>query len=483
MKLETTTKPVASVKADAIIVFVCKKYLKHDWVAHKKALEVLGFKGKSEQTAFIPGDNVLYVGVEEAGDPATLRDAAAAAVRSLQKTTCKSAVVGHYGKKKEDGLMAAMAEGFLLGAYGFDKYKSEKEPSALAKILFSTESCYGEKASSTDLKRELETAAVIAAGVNLTRDIVNTMPDEATPDYLAAQAQIIAKENGLECSVYDETYLKEQGMNAFLMVNRASVHPPRLIHLAYKPKKAKARVVLVGKGLTYDSGGLSLKPSDYMVTMKADKSGASAVLGIMSAVAKLGLEVEVHGVCGATENMIGGDAYKPDDILTAKNGKTIEVRNTDAEGRLVLADCLCWAQDELKPDYIADMATLTGACVVALGEYTTGVMGHNDKLKSSLVKAAEEGGELAAPLPFNKHLKKLIKSEIADVSNIGSSRYGGAITAALFLSEFIQEKYRDKWVHLDIAGPAYVEKSWGCNPHGASGAGVRMILKWLANLK
>jgi leucyl aminopeptidase len=219
-----------------------------------------------------------------------------------------------------------------------------------------------------------------------------------------------------------------------------------------------------------------------MVTMKADKSGASAVLGIIQAVAALGMDIEVHAVAGAAENMIGGNAYKPDDILTSKSGKTIEVRNTDAEGRLVLADCLTFVQQEIKPDYIIDMATLTGACVVAVGEYTTGVMGFNDALKESMLEAAKKGGELAAPLQFNKYLKKLLKSEIADISNISSSRYGGAITAALFLSEFIEEAYRDKWLHLDIAGPAYVEKAWGCNPHGASGAGVRMVVEWLKAL-
>jgi leucyl aminopeptidase len=238
----------------------------------------------------------------------------------------------------------------------------------------------------------------------------------------------------------------------------------------------------VGKGLTYDSGGLSLKPSDYMVTMKSDKSGACAVLGILKAVSELGLPIEVHGIIGATENMIGGNAYKPDDILKAKNGTTIEVRNTDAEGRLVLADCLCYAQEKIAPDYLLDYATLTGACVVALGEYTTGVMGHDRALKHSFSKAAANAGELTATLPFNRYLKKLLKSEVADICNISASRYGGAITAALFLDRFIEEPYKERWLHLDIAGPAYVEKAWGYNPAGASGAGVRMSVKWFEQL-
>ena len=227
-------------------------------------------------------------------------------------------------------------------------------------------------------------------------------------------------------------------MGAILAVGRASRHKSKLIHLSYKPEgEIKKKIVLVGKGLTYDSGGLSLKPSDFMVTMKSDKSGGSAVLGIIDAIAKLKLPFEVHAIVGAVENMIGGDAFKPDDILTAKNGKTIEVRNTDAEGRLVLADCLCYAQDEIDEiDYIMDFATLTGACVVGLGEYTAGVMGFNKNTIEKAIKVGERRGEHFAYLPFNKYLPKLLKSNVADICNIASRRYGGALTAGLFLSEF-----------------------------------------------
>jgi leucyl aminopeptidase len=268
-------------------------------------------------------------------------------------------------------------------------------------------------------------------------------------------------------------------METLLAVARASRHRPRVIHLSHKPKNPKAVITLVGKGLTYDSGGLSLKPSDFMVTMKADKSGGSAVLGIMKAVSELNLDVEVHGFVGAVENMIGGDAYKPDDVLRAKNGKTIEVRNTDAEGRLVLADVLSYAQQEVKADYLFDFATLTGACVVGVGHYTSGIMGNANEPKEMVLKAAEASGELATKLDFNRYLKKTLKSDIADICNISNTRYGGAITAGQFLSEFIDEEHKDKWAHIDIAGPAFVEHIWGENPHGASGAGVRMMVKLL----
>jgi len=309
------------------------------------------------------------------------------------------------------------------------------------------------------------------------------MPDEIYPEVMAEYARLIAREYGYECNIYDDKYLKEHGYEAFYSVAKASIHKPRLIHLAYKPENPQKRVVLVGKGLTYDSGGLSLKPSDFMVTMKSDKSGASAVLGIMKALKELNINIEVHGIIGAAENMIGSNAYKPDDILIAKNGKSIEVRNTDAEGRLVLADCLCYAQENIENiDYIFDFATLTGACVVALGEYTSGVMGYNDKLKELVVKMGQKVAELYAPLPFNRYLPKLLKSSVADICNISSSRYGGAITAGLFLSEFIEDKNRDKWVHIDIAGPAFVEKDWGYNPHGASGVAVGMMIRLLLEL-
>jgi len=334
------------------------------------------------------------------------------------------------------------------------------------------------------INKKIERTIIKANAVNITRDLVNRVPNDITPDKLAKVAKHISDVNSsLECKIYDEKYLEENKMGAFLAVSRASINKPRLIHLNNKPKKSKLKVAIIGKGLTYDSGGLSLKPSDFMVTMKSDKSGACAVAGIMSAIGKLDLDIEVHGIMGACENMIGGDAYKSDDVLIAKNGTSIEVRNTDAEGRLVLADSLCYAQDNIKDlDYIIDIATLTGASVVAVGQYTTSIMGYNEKLKDSFMKAGEKSGELTTKLHFNRYLEKTISSEMADVCNISNTRYGGAITAGLFLSKFIKKENIKKWVHLDIAGPAYVEKEWGYNPFGGSGASVRMIIDWLVKL-
>jgi leucyl aminopeptidase len=324
------------------------------------------------------------------------------------------------------------------------------------------------------IQKEFEETKSICEIVNKTRDLVNTPPDDIYPEILANYAKKMAKKNNIECKILNENDLHQENMNALLAVSRASRHKPKVVHLTYKPKNPKKRIVLIGKGLTYDSGGLSLKPSDFMVTMKADKSGACSVIGIIEAAAKLQLPYKIDAVVGLVENMIGGDAYKPDDILKAKNGKTIEVRNTDAEGRLVLADCLCYAQEKIKNiDYIFDFATLTGACVVGVGHYTTGIMGNNDMLKYKAVEKFLNSGELATSLPFNKFLRKKLDSKIADICNIASTRYGGALTAGLFLNEFINDEYKDKWLHFDIAGPAYVEEEWGVNPYGASGAGVR----------
>jgi len=386
--------------------------------------------------------------------------------------------LGLYGGNDEQGNFKAVVEGFTLSAYSFDKYKTKKDKLSMNRVILASEDYDNKKVNIDELRGVIDDVKIIAEAINLTRDIVNEIPDKINPVTLAKQAKEIAKENNLKVKVYGEEYLKKESMGAFLAVSKASPFPPQLIHLEYKAEKPRVKIALVGKGLTYDSGGLSLKPSDAMVTMKSDKSGASAILGIMQAASKLNLPVEIHGIIGATENMVGQHAYKPDDILIAKNKKSIEVKNTDAEGRLVLADCLIYAQ-ELKPNYIIDLATLTGACMVALGEYTIGVMGHKKDLVDKIIDAGERSGELAAYLPFNRYLQKLIKSEVADIRNTSTSKYGGAITAGLFLSEFINKKYKDKWLHLDIAGPSYVEKHWGYNPFGASGSGVRIILEWL----
>jgi leucyl aminopeptidase len=469
MKINLVEKSLENVNADIEIVFINDIEKAED----KKLLETLEFKAKDESCVLLPELQKIYVGFEEKNYDC-LAIASATAIKKIQSTKFKSAKI-NLCETLEDNLKA-IVEGALLGEYKFTNYKSDSKKKKLdLSIMVSNKN--------NKLEKVLEEAKIISKAVNKTRDMVNTTPADFYPEVMANTAKKLAKDAGINFEVHGEKYLDKNGMNAMNSVGRASIHESKLIHLSYKPKEPKAKIVLVGKGLTYDSGGLSLKPSDFMVTMKSDKSGGCAVLSTLWAIAKLELPFEVHGIVGAVENMIGGDAYKPDDVLKAKNGKTIEVRNTDAEGRLVLADCLCYAQDEIKDiDYIFDYATLTGACVVGVGEYTTGIMGNNEILKRNAVLSALKSGELATTLDFNRYLKKTLKSEIADMSNIASTRYGGAITAGMFLDNFIYDENKEKWIHFDIAGPAFVEKSWGYNPHGASGAGVRMTIKFLQDL-
>ena len=455
------------INSDIEIVIVKNKLIKSD----QEILELLKFDGSDETSVLLQSQKKIYVGCDDS-KPDNIAIASSIAIRELNSTNFKSATITVDTNLKE------VLEGLILGNYTFETYKStaKKQNDKIINILVPT--------LDKDTTNIFQDTVDICESVNMTRDFVNTSPEDFYPKIMAKEAEKIAQEHNLECKILSDKYFQENNMGAILAVGRASRHKSKLIHLSYKPKgEIKKKIVLVGKGLTYDSGGLSLKPSDFMVTMKSDKSGGSAVLGIIDAIAKLKLPFEVHAIVGAVENMIGGDAFKPDDILTAKNGKTIEVRNTDAEGRLVLADCLCYAQDEIDEiDYIMDFATLTGASVVGVGQYTTSIMGNNNELNWKVCQSALNSGELATSLPFNKHLRKTIKSKIADICNIASTRYGGAITAGMFLDEFIKDENKNKWVHCDIAGPAYVEEQWGYNPYGASGAGVRMTIEFLKSL-
>ncbi len=439
----------------------------------KNSLENLEFKAKDESVALLVESRKLYSAFEDFSYD-SLAIAISNAVKRFKSTKFKRAIL--ILDESLEANFKALVEGLILGSYSFNLYKSEKD-------RHKQEFAFIVEKKTKALDAILKESSIIANAVNCARDMVNTAPQDFTPKTFVKEAQNIAKEFGLECDIFGEKELEKQKMMSMHSVGRASIHESQLIHLKYKPKKAKTKIVLVGKGLTYDSGGLSLKPADFMITMKADKSGGVAVLNTIKTIAALELPIEVHAIIGAVENMVGGNAYKPDDILRAKNGKTIEVRNTDAEGRLVLADCLCYAQDEIKNiDYIFDFATLTGACVVGLGEYTTGVMGNSESLKQKALEACENSGEYATKLDFNRYLKKCIKSEIADVCNISNTRYGGAITAGMFLDNFIYSENKDKWIHFDIAGPAFVEKAWGYNPYGASGTGVRFAVEFVKNL-
>jgi len=470
MNIELLNKSNSDLKTDITLVFLTPTQLKKN--SKKTILKKAGFEATQDSLCFLHDKEMLMCGVAS-NNADDIRSATCVAIKALNKTKYKSVKL----LIDDKSLIFAFVEGFVLGGYTYDNYKSKKSKTALQQVSF----IYLNDDYKLAIKN-FSDAIIVADATCFTRDIVNTIPEDLNPPSFAKLAKKLAKDNSLMCEILGEKELKKEKCNAILAVGRASRHDSQLIHLTYKPKNPKKIISLIGKGLTYDSGGLSLKPGASMVTMKMDKAGACAVLGIIKAVSELKLDIEVHAFVGAVENMIGGNAYKPDDVLVSRSGKTIEVRNTDAEGRLVLADVLDFAQDKVNANYMFDFATLTGACMVALGQYTTGVMGHSTRLKHSISKASSNAGELTASLPFNKHLNKQIKSEIADICNMSNKPYGGAITAGLFLDAFIKKQNKQKWLHFDIAGSAYTESPWDVNVYGGTGAGVRFMSEFLKTL-
>ena len=364
-----------------------------------------------------------------------------------------------------------MGEAGGLCGYVFDTYKTkgkDYEPFSLTEIY-------------SDVYDDDVSAGLKFADAQIfSREIANEPGCSVCPETMAVKAREVAEKYGLECEVWDEKRLSAEKMGAILAVGSGSKNPPRLIHLTYKPKvTASKKVAIVGKGITFDSGGLNIKPDNFMLTMKGDKTGACNVLGIMKGVAELGLGVEVHGFMSCAENMPSGSSYRPDDIITARNGKTIEINNTDAEGRLVLADALCVAS-EVKPDVIIDMATLTGACVVALGKSRAGLFVNDDELSGKILDSSSRTGEPFWRMPLeDDDIAESMKSPFADLVNSGN-RYGGAIYAALFLKEFVSDGIA--WAHMDIAGVDFRDKEYGIYPKGATAFGVRTCLDYLMRL-
>jgi leucyl aminopeptidase len=321
----------------------------------------------------------------------------------------------------------------------------------------------------------LEQTKYIADAMNFTRDLANEPAAYATPSKLADIAQSI---EGVETRVFEKEQIKQMGMGAFYAVARGSEEPPKFIHMKYTSPTPLKKIAIIGKGLCFDSGGLDLKPASSMLTMRDDMSGAACVLGIMKVLNKFKPDIEVHGIIAACENMPGCDAYKPGDILTAKNGKTIEVDNTDAEGRLTLADALCYAC-ELGVDEVIDIATLTGACMVALGSIASGVMGNDEDMIRKVIDTAKESGEKYWELPMFEEYMNGLKSDIADMKNIGG-RNAGSATAACFLNRFVEKN--TKWAHIDIAGMDLTDGSKAMYPKGASGFGVLLLNKFMEKI-
>jgi len=430
-----------------------------------------GFEGKVGEACAVPADDGSTVVALGMGSPDevtvdTFRRAGAAFAKAAWNDTRAAVAVLDAAGDLDRGVAAqALAEGAALAAYRFTKYKNKAKPSKLESLVI-----VGRGAK---VQTGADRGARIAAAVSLARDLVNEPAGAMTPSRLAEVATEIAESEGLAVTVLDEVAIANEGLGGLQGVAQGSDQPPRLIELVYDPPGARSTIALVGKGITFDSGGLSLKTADGMETMKTDMSGAAAVLATMSVLPTLAPKVKVIGILPTTENMPSGTAIKPGDVLKIRNGKTVEVLNTDAEGRLVLADGLSLAV-EAGVDAIVDLATLTGACMVALGHKIAGLMGNNDGWLEQVGDAAERAGEMVWPLPLPDAYRKKIDSEVADIKNTGGDRYGGALTAGLFLKEFVGDV---PWVHLDIAGPARSEEDDAYTPKGASGFGVRTLVE------
>ena len=377
--------------------------------------------------------------------------------------------------KDPESAAGAIVEGALLASYQFSKYRSNAKAAAEPRSLTIFRS--GLKISAA-IRKSVAFSQALVPGVFLARDLVNEPPSVATARFLGARAREHCRGRGLSVEVWNKKRIEAMKLAGLLAVNRGSLEEPRFIKIHYRPAgKPKKRVALIGKGITFDSGGLSLKPSKSMETMKLDMAGGAAVIATMTCLPKLGLDVEVTGYVPTTDNLPGHNAQKPGDVIRYLNGKTIEVLNTDAEGRLILADALALAASE-KPDYMINLATLTGACMTALGTQVAGIFSNHQALADDLLRCSQAAGEKLWQLPLVKEYKELIRSSVADMKNIGGA-HGGAITAALILQEFVGAT---PWAHLDIAGPAFAESDNALCPKGGTGFGVRTLLKFLSTL-
>ncbi|MFF8712281.1 leucyl aminopeptidase [Streptomyces sp. NPDC015184] len=499
--LTLSTAGAATLRADALVVGVAKgskgPVLAPGAEAVDKAfdgklatvLEALGATGAEGEVTKLPAPDGLKVPVviavglgsatekDGAYDAEALRRAAGSAARVL--AGAKKA--GFALPLASAGDAGAVAEGALLGAYAFTAYQGGEDKLAPKgkkngngpKLPLAEVALLGGKPRDKAFKAAVERATAVTEEINRARDLINTPPNDLYPESFAAVATAAGKEHGIKVQVLDEKALVKGGYGGLLGVGQGSSHGPRLVKLAYTHPKAEKTLALVGKGITYDSGGISLKPAGHNETMKCDMSGAAAVFAAVVAAARLGLQVNVTGWLALAENMPSGNATRPGDVLRMYSGKTVEVLNTDAEGRLVLADALTRASEE-KPDAIVDVATLTGAMVLALGNRTFGIMANDDAFRTSIHEIADEVGEASWPMPLPADLRKGMDSPTADIANMGE-RMGGGLVAGLFLQEFVGEGIT--WAHLDIAGPAFHEGApYGYTPKGGTGSAVRTLV-------
>jgi leucyl aminopeptidase len=453
----------------------------HDvpWDSVAKAIRESKFTGRSDESITILNGEPRKVTLIGLGKPEDLthrgvRGAITSAGRTAKKHRDARIAVyfpGTLPRMDANATALAVADALAQSDYKYDPYitvkKDEKRIAIHGTVI----------APDADAKRVTSEAKILAEAIRNVRDLGNAPANLMTPTELAARAEAVCKSAGVKCTVYGKREITRMKMGGLLAVNRGSAEEPRFVVMEYAGRKAKKHVALVGKGITFDSGGISIKPAEKMEEMKFDMCGAAAVIGIIEAAARLQLPVKITAVFASTDNLPSGSAYKPGEIITMMSGKTVEVVNTDAEGRMILADALHYVS-QLKPDHILDYATLTGACVVALGSEAAGLFSSDDELARKLIESGERVGERLWRLPAWDEYKDLIRSEWADMKNSGG-RWGGATTAAVFLKEFVD---CSSWAHLDIAGTAYAESETAREARGATGAGVRVTIDFLRSL-
>jgi leucyl aminopeptidase len=497
LKFQVKTGDICSIKCDAIVVnlFEGTKVLSGVTAAVDKTLgnaisdlvKSGELKGKSNEIQVIhtlgklPSKLVLIAGLgkKEDFDINVIRNSMGEVARTLRQHSCKSAATAFHGLGVEglnaDEAAGAVVEGFILGAYQFKKHLTKKDEQ---KALIEMTILVKDESKLNLVKKGINKGGIIADAVALARDMVNEPGNYMTPSNMAEVAMETAGNMGLDVIVMDRVQMEKEKMGALLGVAQGSSQPPKFIVLKYEGDPGrKGSIGFIGKGLTFDSGGISLKPQDFMSDMKGDMAGGAVVIAAIGAIAALKLKINVTAIVPATENLPGGKALKPGDVLQASNGKTIEVVNTDAEGRLILADALSYAVKKgISP--LIDLATLTGACHVALGDLYAGVFANDQTVADNILKAGKKAGEPLWQLPLPDDYKEMNKSEVADIKNSGG-RYGGAITAALFLQEFVG---KTPWVHLDIAAPFMSDKTKGILVKGATGFGVRTLIDLAINM-
>jgi leucyl aminopeptidase len=481
--LHLKTFDLKKTKTETLVIPVCEDKQIHDNTTIvsiiNKVKNLKEFKGEKDDEVIlynpseINATRVIFLGLGKLKkiDFETLRIFSGKTIKKCIKKNLSNVLIAVPSDKKINlemsQVLTSLMEGSLLGNHVFDKYKKEKKQKALKTIHFLVE--HDTAKAFRKLPPMIE---AVCKGTILAREWVNIPSNDKRPEQLAKLITTPARKANLKIDILTEKDLKQKKFGAMLAVAKGSRSKPCMVALEYKPENFKKTVVLVGKGVTFDSGGINLKPTGSLDTMKMDMAGAATVAAALLATADLKPKIRVIGVLPLVENMPSGDATRPGDIVKSFSGKTVEIGNTDAEGRLILADAMSYAVKKYKPHVLIDMATLTGACVVALGEKIAGLFSSDNDLAETIIKSGEKLNERCWPLPMPEDYKEQLKSDFADINNMANTRWGGAITAALFLSEFVSDT---KWAHIDIAGPAYIKKENAYCPAGGTGFGVRLI--------